>query len=57
MNKTYDGVALRVGFGSMNRMIFVLRFTEASSPSMDPRPLALRFLGRNGGGVRGREMR
>ena len=56
-NKTYDGVALRVGFGSMNRMILVLRFTDASSSSVEPTPFALRFLGRNGGGVRGRDMR
>ena len=46
--ETYDGVALRVGFGSMNRMILVLRFTDASSSSG---PFMLRFLGRNGGGA------
>ena len=58
-NKTYEGVALRLGFGSTSRMILVLRFTwftDASSSSADSRPLTLRFLGRNGGGVRGRDM-
>ena len=55
--KTYDGVALRVGFGSINRMILALRVHDASSSSVDSRLFALRFFGRNGGGVLGREMR
>ena len=55
--KTYDGVVLRVGFGSMNRMILALRFQDASSSSADSRFFALRFFGRNGGGVLGKDMR
>ena len=45
---TYNGVALCVGFGSMNQIILVLWFTDASSSSG---PFMLRFLGRNGGGA------
>ena len=41
-NKTYDEVALRMGFGSMDRMILVLQFSDASSSSVDPRPFTLR---------------
>ena len=56
-SKTYDGVALRVGFGSINRMILALRFQAASSSSLDSKLFALRFFGRNGGGVLGRDIR
>ena len=53
----YEGVALRVGFGSMKRIILALRFQDASSSSVDPKLFALRFFGRNGGGVLGRDIR
>jgi len=55
-NKAYEGVAPRVGFGSMKRMILALRFQDASSSS-DSKLFALRFFGRNGGGVLGKEIR
>ena len=50
-------MALRVGFGSMNRIILALRFQDASSSSVESKPFALRFFGRNGGGALGKEMR
>ena len=53
----YEGVALRVGFGSINRIILALRLQAASSSSVDSRLFALRFFGRNGGGVLGRDIR
>jgi hypothetical protein len=52
-NKAYEGVTPRVGFGSMKRIILALRFQDASSSSDS----TLRFFGRNGGGVLGKEIR
>lgn len=50
-------MVLRVGFGSMKRIILALRFQDASSSSVDCKLFALRFFGRNGGGVLGRDIR
>ena len=56
-NKAYEGVALRIDFGSMKRRILALRFEDASSSSVDSKLFALRFFGRNGGGVLGNDIR